>query len=112
MTAAKKKMTPERIVRWVHALESGDYKQGRSNMYKRSEDVYCCLGVLSKINGKKEDEIENRAYPYEFEFCGCGDHSPLTAFATLNDKHKLTFDQIAQVIRDACPELFEDEEEY
>ena len=43
-------MTKEQATKWVKALRSGKYKQGKSFLYSPN-DTYCCLGVLAKING-------------------------------------------------------------
>lgn len=47
----------ERLTKWVEALRSGDYKQGREFLKRRGESSdppgdweYCCLGVLCEIN--------------------------------------------------------------
>ena len=48
--------------RWVEALESGKFRQGKSQFAQRDENKhvkYCCLGVLNKI--------ENLGYG---DFCG------------------------------------------
>lgn len=37
------------LMRWVRALRSGKFKQGR--MYLEADGKYCCLGVLCKIEG-------------------------------------------------------------
>lgn len=44
-------VTPNRelIQKWVTALRSGEYKQGRGHL--RDGDEYCCLGVLCDISG-------------------------------------------------------------
>jgi len=34
--------------RWLKALRSGDFKQGTAQL-KRTDDSYCCLGVLCNI---------------------------------------------------------------
>ena len=36
---------------WVKALRSGEYKQGRSCLMDE-DGCYCCLGVLSKVQGR------------------------------------------------------------
>lgn len=43
-------MNPEMKAKWVAALKSGSYKQGRERL--RSKDTYCCLGVFCDISGK------------------------------------------------------------
>jgi len=35
--------------RWLAALRSGNYKQGKSYLHNRDEDTYCCLGVLCDL---------------------------------------------------------------
>lgn len=41
--------------KWIKALRSGDYKQGRFNLYlpgpNKTKGTYCCLGVLGAIYG-------------------------------------------------------------
>jgi len=38
-------------MKWVKALRSGKYKQGKE--YLKREDRYCCLGVLCELTGNK-----------------------------------------------------------
>ena len=45
------KMNPEIKAKWVAALRSGEYKQGRGQL--RSEDLFCCLGVLCDLHAKE-----------------------------------------------------------
>ena len=37
---------------WVDALRSGNYKQGQTRLFTGWDKSYCCLGVLSKIQGR------------------------------------------------------------
>jgi hypothetical protein len=39
---------------WVHALRSGNFKQGRGALHDLTNGSYCCLGVLCKIAGVPE----------------------------------------------------------
>lgn len=41
-------MNPEIKKKWLKALRSGEYKQGR-NLLRSNTDHYCCLGVLCDI---------------------------------------------------------------
>lgn len=49
---------------WLKALRSGKYKQGRNNL--RTEDEFCCLGVLCDLyqketgQGSWEEDIAER----------------------------------------------------
>ncbi len=38
--------------KWIAALRSGKYQQGKYNL--RKESSFCCLGVLCDISGKME----------------------------------------------------------
>lgn len=44
--------------RWVEALRSGRYKQGRGVLWNPSDNTFCCLGVLCEI--AREDGIVER----------------------------------------------------
>lgn len=46
-------MDPEYKQKWIDALRSGKYKQGRAALRNIQEDTYCCLGVLCEIAGAK-----------------------------------------------------------
>lgn len=41
--------------KWIDALRSGEYPQGRSKLY--SGDGFCCLGVLCDIYAKEVGDI-------------------------------------------------------
>lgn len=41
-------MNPDIKKRWITALRSGEYKQGK-NTLRPTEDTYCCLGVLCDL---------------------------------------------------------------
>jgi hypothetical protein len=45
--------------KWIKALTSGEYKQGRSHLKVvdgKGNAKYCCLGVLCEVAGIKEDK--------------------------------------------------------
>lgn len=42
-------MNPELKQKWIEALRSGKYKQGKKRL--RHAGRYCCLGVLADIQG-------------------------------------------------------------
>lgn len=44
-------MNHEIKAKWVAALRSGEYKQGRGSL--RERDAYCCLGVLCDIHARE-----------------------------------------------------------
>jgi hypothetical protein len=44
-------MNPELKAKWLEALRSGKYTQGRGRL-KTNDNEYCCLGVLCDVSGK------------------------------------------------------------
>jgi hypothetical protein len=50
-------MEPKIKQKWVKALRSGDYQQGRLRLRSVDEpDCYCCLGVLCDIYLQEQDQ--------------------------------------------------------
>lgn len=103
--------------KWLNALRSGEYKQGRGNL--RVGDEYCCLGVACEV---LKDELNlsvgesdgvtlygsNQATaPSQLEdalglYGPCGEHRDLQsggpALTDLNDDEMWSFNQIADEI--------------
>ena len=52
MTTDRPSLRPEVKAKWVAALRSGDYKQGR-NALRTHDDHFCCLGVLCDLAVKE-----------------------------------------------------------
>lgn len=55
--------------RWIEALRSGEYKQGRGGL--RNDDFFCCLGVLCDLHSKETgtrwdppNKYERNVYDY------------------------------------------------
>jgi hypothetical protein len=48
-------MEKELAMRWVEALKSGHYKQGRGWLHDRGNNTWCCLGVLCDVGGFKSE---------------------------------------------------------
>lgn len=46
----------ENVQKWLDALRSGDYEQGKSAL--RSGDQYCCLGVACEVYRKETGQGE------------------------------------------------------
>jgi len=46
----------ENVIKWVEALQSGDYKQGKYVLKK--EDRYCCLGVACDLYSKEHSDFK------------------------------------------------------
>ena len=114
-------MNPQIKQKWVDALRSGEYQQ--TQRYLRTDDGFCCLGVLCDLYGKENNvewnlvvaEDGDRDY-YEFqyktgriplsvvEWAGVEDGNPrvddeIGTLANLNDKGS-TFEQIADLIEE------------
>lgn len=47
----KMKLPEDFKKKWVDALRSGKYKQGKGMLYNGSNDSYCCLGVAAEVCG-------------------------------------------------------------
>jgi hypothetical protein len=43
--------------KWVAALRSGEYKQGREELFNKRKGCYCCLGVAGKLLGIEESYL-------------------------------------------------------
>ena len=103
-------MNAEIKQKWIVALRSGKYQQGFNRL--RSNDKYCCLGVLCDLSGlgwwEDDDYLDTRAsLPSQvIRLCDLhreGDEvsvelGPLKkTLSSLNDAG-FTFDQIADIV--------------
>jgi hypothetical protein len=113
-------MNQEIKKRWVDALRSGEYKQGRS--YLGMNNQFCCLGVLceiiyrdGKIDKRERDDglvqygvrRDSTSLPIEVQDLADIDDDPLihynnlpTMISNLNDIKKLQFPEIADLIEE------------
>lgn len=58
-------MNVELKAKWVEALRSGKYKQGKNHL-RNKDDTFCCLGVLCDIvNETKWKPYANDYYYYD-----------------------------------------------
>ncbi len=64
-------MDPELKKKWVAALRSGEYKQGRNRLHRKVDNSFCCLGVLCEVAGyqKEEGEMGNVYHVPSFGYC-------------------------------------------
>jgi hypothetical protein len=60
-------MNAELKAKWIAALRSGDYKQGRSRL-ATVDGGYCCLGVLCEVLELPKKRVEGG---YEFAGLSC-----------------------------------------
>lgn len=93
---------------WPEALESGEFKQAKGQLYDPVAKGYCCLGIACKLLNdlrllKKADWIDEAELPSAaIALLGigpCGDHRRTNeSLANDNDRGR-TFKQIAKRIR-------------
>ena len=107
--------------KWVKALRSGEYAQGREVLCRAGDkhDYFCCLGVLADIYMQEVGELEIRGgrskgenYTYNYNPCTLpgpvrdwsgvrfetGDFGESGSLVTLNDSRRYGFKRIADVI--------------
>lgn len=87
-------MNPEIKTRWTGALRSGEYKQATG--YLRTEDGYCCLGVLCELAvqdgiippARSHDHPDGGTY-WEYDYEGAVLPEPVQRWAGLDDASPL-----------------------
>jgi len=94
-------MNAELKAKWIEALRSGRYKQGRGFL-RNANDEFCCLGVLCDIvdpsrwekNGNKACAWDGlRMYPPDYL-----EPSMTRQYPHMNDVQKLSFNEIADFV--------------
>lgn len=111
-------MNPSVKAKWLEALRSGEYEQGRNALNENGN--YCCLGVLCDVAVKSglALEVGERGQITEYDgltaylpdrvkrWAALYDHNPRvpigplgTSLANLNDQGK-TFSEIADLIEE------------
>lgn len=116
------KMNQDIKKKWVAALRSGEYKQGRNSL-KNHEGEYCCLGVLCDLAVREGLKVEEKFHPSNRQYSFDGDFGflPLSVrqwaqlsessptltsgedkekLDCLNDLYRLTFNEIADLIEE------------
>ena len=82
------------VKRWVDALRSGEYKQGRN--FLERDGKFCCLGVLCEIEGQEYMKGVCRVLPVTLQNKiglrnNIGEYSGLdegfSSLTELNDNH-------------------------
>lgn len=106
-------MKPEVKTKWLAALRSGEYKQGRY-VLRTASDNFCCLGVLCDLAEKAgvvKATLRKDAYQYAgkkgflpsevVNWAGLDYDNPKVGdelLTELNDFENLSFDDIADYI--------------
>src|SRR6185295_18826871 len=65
-------MNKEIKEKWIKALRSGEYKQGRGRMDREEggEHYFCCLGVLCDISNLDRKPIPNEPHLFMYTYNG------------------------------------------
>lgn len=100
-------MNPEWKTKWVEALRSEKYKQGK-NMLKticEGEYKYCCLGVLCELQNQdfEVDFIKSNSYHIDNvnskrDYSQGLNSTMCAVLAHMNDKENKSFEEIADYI--------------
>lgn len=101
-------MNPELKAKWLAALRSNTYTQGRDQLYDPANNTYCCLGVLCEVaNLKREEETYYHGNDEEMETLPesfreeAGISSPaMNTLTELNDFAGKTFPELAKWIEE------------
>jgi hypothetical protein len=110
----EREMNPEIKQKWVDALRSGEYKQGRGSLRQKHEGgdaTYCCMGVLACLLGEPEEAMGSSfiysksdfaSGKYQVRKCHEDDHVPNArdrwTLSYFNDKEDRSFLEIADWI--------------
>lgn len=107
---AKQKLPSDIKEQWITALRSGQYEQGKKSLCENGK--YCCLGVLSKLQGRLTEDGLDGTDPQYRTHTLLSEDNPLYAtiyqsrnegglvmftLTLLNDRG-VTFTEIADVI--------------
>lgn len=72
--------------KWLAALRSGEYKQGRGGLYADVEGGrYCCLGVLCDVQGLTAQESIGKSPFLRYQFGGRLTSASMPPFEWLED---------------------------
>lgn len=105
---------------WTTALRSGEYNQCFGVLHSSSRNAYCCLGVLAVLAGGEHNRAlatgilfedletpDDRHLPLEVTKMVNISHYTEFELIRLNDRKKLTFEQIADYIDNLPPDPVE-----
>jgi hypothetical protein len=76
---AKNKLPEDFKAKWIAALRSGEYKQGKNVLYDRHRDSFCCLGVAGYLMGIPKDAMRSSGYlgfNLDEDYCPMPDNGP------------------------------------
>ncbi len=82
--------------KWVDALRSGKYKQGRDRLHSFYYNSFCCLGVLDEIFPELDLSGGHSGVLYNYSEIGLNSENGKigdTSLDSLNDSGNFTFDE-------------------
>lgn len=102
-------MNRELKAKWLVALRSGEYQQGRGQLWDKHTNKFCCLGVLAKIAGVPDDNIQRCATLFGAKNSGLLGEDASSGILhrkleVMNDDDRLSFSQIADWIEKNVPD--------
>lgn len=79
--------------KWIKALRSKEYQQGKYTL-RSSDNEFCCLGVLCDLYARENSDIswdDNSGYPDHYTFDGRSMYLPITVrqWAGLDESNPL-----------------------
>jgi hypothetical protein len=85
--------------KWVAALRSGNYQQGKTVLYHPKHETYCCLGVLCVVHGDSLSKLAHACTTNITWFdTGLDDKQRSLLGDTMNDSEGKSFAEIADYI--------------
>lgn len=106
----KEKLPKKFKDKWLAALRSGEYKQGRQQLVniKLGNSTYCCLGVACSIVGISDDVMGSNGEPGELKgYLGKipivlrdRQYGIVKTLTAMNDTERLSFKKIANWIEE------------
>lgn len=94
--------------KWLNALRSGEYKQGKNALFEREDETYCCLGVLGNCAFNLSRDMMDGSATLHHDFSTVpGYMRPILAGTNqslqglcieMNDTQRMSFAQIADVL--------------
>ena len=54
------KLDPEFKAKWVKALRSGEYAQGKCMLFNPENNTFCCIGVAGSLRGLSKEQMTDK----------------------------------------------------
>jgi len=102
--------------KWLEALRSGEFKQGRAVLHNTDDNSFCCLGVLCTVDDNVKAVRVNDMHSTVFKFPqdSDGEHTGVlprtytdeiglspnlaSSLMSLNDSAAYNFEKLAEII--------------